>query len=40
MFGIPKHFFFYKNKKDVTTTFDKVMTSDLINNIIKYEIAY
>lgn len=29
-----------QNKKDVTTAFDKVMTSELINNIIKYEIAY
>ena len=29
-----------ENKKDVTTAFDKVMTSELINNIIKYEIAY
>lgn len=29
-----------QNKKDVTTAFDKVMTSELINDIIKYEIAY
>ena len=29
-----------EDKKDVTTAFDKVMTSDLINDIIKYEIAY
>ena len=29
-----------QDKKDVTTAFDKVMTSELINNIIKYEIAY
>ena len=29
-----------KDRKDVTKAFDKVMTSELINNIIKYEIAY
>ena len=29
-----------ENKNDVTTVFDKVMTSELINNIIKYDIAY
>ena len=29
-----------EDKKDVTTAFDNVMTSDLINDIIKYEIAY
>ena len=29
-----------EDKKDVTTAFDRVMTSDLINDIIKYEIAY
>ncbi len=29
-----------EEKKYVTTAFDKVMTSDLINDIIKYEIAY
>ena len=29
-----------QNKKDVTTAFDKVMTSELINDIIKYEIVY
>ena len=29
-----------ENKNDVTTVFDKVMTSKLINNIIKYDIAY
>ena len=29
-----------KDRKDVTKAFDKVMTSDLINDIIKYEIAY
>ena len=28
------------NKKDVTTAFDKVMTSEQKNDIIKYEIAY
>ena len=29
-----------ENKNDVTTVFDKVMTSELINNIIKYDIGY
>lgn len=29
-----------ENRKDVITAFDKVMTSDLINDVIKYEIAY
>lgn len=28
------------NKKNVSKVFDNVMKSDIINNIIKYEIAY
>lgn len=29
-----------KNKKDVSNVFDSLMSSETINNIIKYEIAY
>ena len=29
-----------ENKKDVSNVFDSLMSSETINNIIKYEIAY
>ena len=29
-----------ENKKDVSNVFDSFMSSETINNIIKYEIAY